>query len=102
MQLQLDFEAAMEEHDEAEEGREQITKEARERIAVRDSGSKGRRISDKFVRHVRTLLSTGGSAQATVEQLHLNATFFLSEEDYKVFQVEIPSVRWFQYQREGM
>jgi hypothetical protein len=76
LQLQLDLEAAFLEHDEAEEAREHITSEARERIAIREPGSRGRRISDKFVRHAQTLLSNGGSARATLEQLHLNASFF--------------------------
>jgi hypothetical protein len=102
LQLELDLAAAIHEHDEAVEAWEQRTTEARERIAIRDAGARGRRIAEKFVRHARTLLSTGGSARATLEQLHLNATFFLSEEDYKIFQDEVPSVRWFQYQREGM
>ncbi len=89
LQLQLGSEAAFLEHDEAEEARKHITSEARERIAIREPGSWGRRISDKFVRHARTLLSTGESARATLEQLHLNASFFLSAEDYEVFQVEV-------------
>ena len=102
LQLELLLAAAIREHDEAVEAWEEITTEARERIAIRDGRARGRRIAEKCVRHARTLLSTGGSVRATLEQLHLNATFFLSAGDYKVFQDEVPSVRWFQYQREGM
>jgi hypothetical protein len=36
------------------------------------------------------------------EQLLLNAGFFLGDEDYDTFWTQIPSLRWFQYQREGM
>ena len=59
-------------------------------------------MTDKFVRHARTLLSTGGSARSTLEQLHLNAGFFLSEKEYAMFIGEVPSLRWFQYHREGL
>ncbi len=76
LKLQLDLDAAFLEHDETEEAREQISTEARERIAIREAGSRGRRISDNFVRHARTLLPTGGSARATLEQLHLNTSLF--------------------------
>ncbi len=32
----------------------------------------------------------------------MNAAFFLGEEAYKTFSEEIPSLRYFQLQREGM
>ncbi len=59
-------------------------------------------MSDRFVRHARTLLSTGGSARSTLEQLHLNAGFFLTAEEYNVFMKDVPSLRWFQFHREGL
>ncbi len=40
-------------------------------------------VTDKFVRH-------------------LNAGFFLSENEYEVFIADVSSLRWFQYHREGL
>ena len=57
---------------------------------------------DPFVRHCRTLLATGASARSIREQLLLNAAFFLTEEGYKKFMEAMPSLRYFQLQREGM
>jgi len=47
-------------------------------------------------------LATGASARSIREQLLLNAAFFLKEEGYKKFMEAIPSLRYFQLQREGM
>ncbi len=54
------------------------------------------------MRHCRTLLATGASARTIREQVLLNAAFFLGEKAYKKFSEEIPSLRYFQLQREGM
>jgi hypothetical protein len=54
------------------------------------------------VRHYRTLLATGASARSVREQLLLNAAFFLSEKACATFSAALPSLRYFQYQREDM
>ena len=74
--LEQDLEKALESQDEAEEALNDFVNEARARIAIREERGRGKPVNDKFVRHARTLLSTGGSARSTLEQLHLNAGFF--------------------------
>ena len=69
---------------------------------IRHTRQKGKPMTDKFVRHCRTLLATGSSARSVLEQLYLNAGFFLTAEKSAVFAAAMPSLRWFQYQREGM
>ena len=59
-------------------------------------------MKDKFVRHVRALLGTGSSARSEQEQLFLNGGFFLSEKGYSEFTADMPELRWFQTQREGL
>ena len=100
--LEQDLEKAIEAQDNAEEALNEFINEGRERIAIREERGRGKAVNDKFVRHARTLLSTGGSARSTLEQLHLNAAFFLSEKEYALFLVDVPSIRWFQYHREGL
>jgi hypothetical protein len=100
--LELDLENAMHLQEEAEDALASYKELAQRRIAIRDAFGRGNAVSDKFVRHARTLLSTGGSARSTLEQLHLNAGFFLSAEEYDVFMKDVPSLRWFQYHREGL
>jgi hypothetical protein len=93
---------AIEAQYDAEDALKDFILEGQARIAIREFGGKGKPVSDKFVRHARTLLSTGGSARSTLEQLHLNASFFLSEKEYAIFITEVPTLRWFQYHREGL
>lgn len=69
---------------------------------IRHTKQKGKPIADKFVRHCRTLLATGSSARSVREQLYLNAGFFLTADKYAVFEAAMPSLRWLQFQREGM
>jgi hypothetical protein len=59
-------------------------------------------MKDKFVRHVRALLATGSSARSVREQLFLNGGFFLSEKGYSELTADMPELRWFQTQREGL
>ena len=59
-------------------------------------------MKDKFVRHVRALLATGSSARSVREQLFLNGGFFLSEKGYAELTADMPELRWFQTQREGL
>ena len=86
--MEQDLEKAIGAQDEAEEALNEFINEGRARIAIRESSGRGRPVNDKFVRHARTLLSTGGSARSTLEQLHLNAGFFLSEKEYELFLLE--------------
>jgi hypothetical protein len=65
-------------------------------------GKRGKPVGFHFVRHCGTLLATGGSANSVREQVLVNAGFFLSGEDHNKFKDAVPSLRWFQYQREGM
>ena len=80
--LEQDLEKAIEAQDNAEEALNDHINEGRERIAIREERGRGKAVNDKFVRHARTLLSTGGSTRSTLEQLHLNAAFFFSEKEY--------------------
>jgi hypothetical protein len=65
-------------------------------------GRSGNPVNDKFTRHVRALLASGASAAATLKQLSLNARLFLNDEDYNHFVLDLPRIRWFQYQRKGL
>jgi hypothetical protein len=47
-------------------------------------------------------MATGSSARSVREQLHLNGAYFLRDELYKEFREEIPQLRWFHQQREGL
>jgi hypothetical protein len=71
-------------------------------IDIREGSGRGNPVNDKFVRHARALLASGGSAPATLKQLSINARFFLNDEDYNQFIHDMPKLRWFQYQREGL
>ena len=70
--------------------------------SIRDTKAKGKPMKDTFVGHCRTLMATGASARSVREQLYLNAGFFLTPELYAELDVGMPSLRWFQFQREGM
>ncbi len=89
--LEGDLEKAIEGQEEAVEALQQFKQEPRQRIAIWELlvVGKGSRVSDKFVRHARTLL-------------HLNAGLFLSAEEYDAFMADVPSLRWFQLHREGL
>ena len=71
------------------------------RMQIRE-GTRGHPLVRSFVSHSRTLLATGGSGRSIREQLLLNGRFFLLEEDYTTFTEQMPELRWFQLQREGM
>ncbi len=74
--MEQDLEKSIEAQDDAEDALNEFINEGRERIAIREERGRGKPVNDKFVRHARTLLSTGGFARSTLEQLHLNAAFF--------------------------
>ena len=100
--MEEDLEKAIAAQYDAEDALQDYMQEGRARIEIREVGGRGKPVTDKFVRHACTLLSTGGSARSALEQLHLNAGFFLSEKEYAMFIGEVPSLRWFQYHREGL
>jgi hypothetical protein len=92
---------AEEKQDNMEDGEEDGEETKAVRMQIR-AGTRGHPLVRPFVAHSRTLLATGGSARSIREQLLLNGRFFLGEEDYIHFTEEMPEVRWFQIQREGM
>ncbi len=95
--LHADYESVSENLQKVEE------KEIEEAVwSIRDTKAKGKPMKDMFVGHCRTLLATGASARSVWEQLYLNAKCFLTPQLYSDFVVEMPSLRWFQFQREGM
>jgi hypothetical protein len=68
--------------------------------SVKRLKKKGRPCPVTFERHVRALMATGMSAEACRLSVILNAKFFLGDEKFKL--VDIPNVRWFRSQREGV
>ena len=94
-------EVAREEQDNMEDWEEDGEEAIPGRMQIRE-GTCGHPLVRPFVAHSRTLLATGGSARSIREQLLLNGRFFLGEEDYTHFTDEMPELRWFQLQREGM
>ena len=104
-QLQLSKKEALKaaaDRDTVEAKLAELLEDRRNRITIRESGVRGNPVNDKFARHVRGLLASGASAASTVKQLSLNARFFLNDEDYSHFVHDMPQIRWFQYQREGL
>jgi hypothetical protein len=69
---------------------------------IRHLDQAGKPMKDNFVRHVRALLAKGSSARSVREQLYLNGGYFLSEKGNEQFKQNMPKLRWFQTQREGM
>ena len=89
------------EADEAQEKLEEQVQEIRGRLEIRE-GTRGHPLGRSFVLHCRTLLATGGSARSIREQLLLNGRFFVAEDDHTYFTEQMPELRWFQFQREGL
>ena len=81
---------------------QEFTQKADVTCHIRHKEQRGKPMKDTFVRHCRTLLATGASARSVREQLLLNAGFFLRDKEYAIFSAAIPSIRYFQLQREGM
>ncbi len=80
---------------------EDLLEERKGIVAIRE-GTRGHPLVPAFVSHCRNLLATGGSARSVREQIALNCTFFLGNDDAQHFSKDMPEVRWFQFQREGM
>ncbi len=94
-------EAAAQKAEEVQDTLDEMVKKAKGRLDIREA-TRGHPLGHKFVHHIRTLLATGGSARSIREQLLLNGHFFLGETDYEYFMQQMPELRWFQFQREGM
>jgi hypothetical protein len=101
--LQGDYEAAIAAVDDVEAKLEAVLEEEEDDdyLEIRE-GTRGKPVGFHFVRHCATLLAIGGSAGSVREQLLLNALFFLGNDDYDIFRTQLPSLRWYQYQREDM
>ncbi len=67
-----------------------------------NTGRKGRPRSLAFEHQVRSLLATGSSARAAREQLLQSAREFLRPETAQAYELQVPSLRWFQGQREAL
>jgi len=74
-----------------------------ERLArlIRGTG-KGNGKSPEFEFASRTILATGCSARAAKDQILVAANLFLAPDKYIQFEDEVPSERWFRYQRKGL
>ncbi len=66
------------EYETLSEALETVEEKVEEEIVcqIRHAGQRGNPVTDKFIRHCRTLLATGSSARSVREQLFLNAGFF--------------------------
>ncbi len=81
---------------------EQVQQED-ERVSRLITGTgKGRGKSLEFVFAARTILATGCSARAARDQLLVTGQLFLRSSKFETFANEIPSERWFRYQRKGL
>jgi hypothetical protein len=65
---------------------------------------RGRPLTNDFVRHIRGLMGAGASAKCVRKQLLLDAQYFMmnNKKQYDWFVSQVPKLRWFQYQREGL
>jgi hypothetical protein len=99
--LQDDFGAAIAAGQEVEDKLQAVLEEDVNHLHICD-WTRGKPMGFHFVRHCGTLLATGGSARSVRKQLLLNTGFVLEDKDYETFGNELPSLRWFQYQCEGM
>jgi hypothetical protein len=60
---------------------------------------KGRGKSPEFQFAARTILATGSSARAAKDTILVAAKLFLPTHKYDQFEQDVPSERWFRYQR---
>ncbi len=77
-------------------------KKSEDMCHIKPTEHRGKPVKDVFIGHCRTLLASGASARSVREQLLLKASFFLRGKEYEHFMAAIPSLRYFQLQREGM
>ena len=68
---------------------------------IRGAG-KGRGKSLEFEFAARTILATGCSARAARDQILVTGQLFLPSAKYELFEREVPTERWFRYQRKGL
>ena len=65
-------------------------------------GPKNRGMTPQFEGHVRTMMATGGSGRQVRDNLALCAHHFLGDEAGKEYIEDIPTMRWFDLQREAL
>ena len=99
--LKGEHEAAVILVDEAQEKLKEKMDTMRGMLDIRE-GTRGKPLGRPFVQHCRTLLATGATARSTREQLLLNGHFFIAEDYLPYFTEQVPELRWFQFQREGL
>lgn len=63
---------------------------------------KGRGKSLEFEFAARTILATGCSARAARDQILVTGQLFLPASKFVLFEHEVPTERWFRYQRKGL
>ncbi len=68
---------------------------------IRGAG-KGRGKSLEFEFAARTILATGCSARAARDQMLVTGQLFLPSAKFELFELEVPTERWFRYQRKGL
>ena len=68
---------------------------------IRGAG-KGRGKSLEFEFAARTILATGCSARAARDQILVTGQLFLPSAKFELFELEVPTERWFRYQRKGL
>ncbi len=74
-----------------------------ERMSRLITGSgKGRGKSLEFEFAARTILATGCSARAARDQILVTGQLFLPASKFILFEQEVPTERWFRYQRKGL
>jgi hypothetical protein len=62
----------------------------------------GRGKSLEFEFAARTILATGCSARAARDQILVTGQLFLPSAKFELFEREVPTERWFRYQRKGL
>jgi hypothetical protein len=74
-----------------------------ERVDLLITGTgKGRGKSPELEFAARTILATGSSARAAKDTILVAAKLFLPPQKYEKFEQDVPSERWFRYQRKGL
>jgi hypothetical protein len=98
-----DLQAALTEADVANNTVEKVDfTEAMDKFVIRE-GSRGRPVAEHFEQHVRCLMATGSSVRSCREQLLFSAMYFLKDKKaQEVFMDEVPTIPWFNKQREAL
>ncbi len=70
-------------------------------FSVRHAG-RNKGMTPQFEGHVRTMMATGGSGRQVRDNLALCAHHFLGDVAGKEYIEDIPTMRWFDLQREAL